>query len=442
MASLPPTTLPNPTTSIPRPSGRSSTPGGPISRQGRGTPRRSSSRSIKRKKFDDELVESSLKKASKQRVDVTGLEKDVKRPLPTGKGPSRKQRKSKNPQVNKEFGRWRPADDLALITAIQQTNDLTAVYLGVKFSCRFSQKEIQERWYQLLYDPVISRLATTAIKQLPQDVIANAQNNALWSKDEEHILSNIPANSPASLDLFQELLDKNPGVFHQCRSAKALRNHWLCMRQHQLLSDQTVSTAEHAMSFSDAEEQITDAELLEPKDDNLEQELSLADKRNKREIRLLETEIPLWQVIVEQLNATTGATTVTPSNEFDSFTLAVLRGRLVRYLMRSREITVGRSTADNLVDVDLSLEGPAWKISRRQAVIKLRSDGEYCVVNEGRRPLYIDGKPVVLGTKARLHHNSTFEICGLRFVFLINQDHPGTNKETKPPTPMQHGKVT
>ena len=45
-----------------------------------------------------------------------------------------------------------------------------------------------------------------------------------------------------------------------------------------------------------------------------------------------------------------------------------------------------------------------------QAVIKLRSEGEYCVINEGRRPLYIDGKPVVLGTKARLHHNSTFEV--------------------------------
>lgn len=41
----------------------------------------------------------------------------------------------------------------------------------------------------------------------------------------------------------------------------------------------------------------------ESKDDNLEQELSLADRRNKREIRLLEGEIPLWQVIVEKLNA-------------------------------------------------------------------------------------------------------------------------------------------
>ncbi|RMX42244.1 hypothetical protein pdam_00011619 [Pocillopora damicornis] len=408
MSSLTPTNaFPNPPAPIPRPPGRA----------GRSTPRRSSSRSIKRKKFDDELVESSLKKVSKQRGDVVVLEKEIqKRTLPTGKGSSRKQRKSK-------------------------TNDLTAVYLGIKFSCRFTPKEIQERWYQLLYDPVVSRLATTAVKQLPPDVIAAAQNNALWNKEEELILANVPANSPASLELFQDLLDKNPSVFHQCRSAKALRNHWLLMRQYQLLSDQTVSTAEHAVSFSDAEEQINDAELSETKDDNLEQELSLADRRNKREIRMLEGEIPLWQVIVEKLNAATGATTVTPASEFDSHTLAVLRGRLVRYLMRSREIIVGRSTADNHVDVDLSLEGPAWKISRRQAVIKLRSDGEYCVINEGRRPLYIDGKPVVIGAKARLHHNSTFEICGLRFVFLINQDLPGATKEVKQPTPAQQGKV-
>ena len=49
-------------------------------------------------------------------------------------------------------------------------------------------------WY-LIHIHYFERLATTAIKQLPQDVIANAQNSALWSKDEEHILSNIPAVS-------------------------------------------------------------------------------------------------------------------------------------------------------------------------------------------------------------------------------------------------------
>lgn len=38
-----------------------------------------------------------------------------------------------------------------------QTNDLTSVHLGVKFSCRFNLREIQERWYALLYDPVISK---------------------------------------------------------------------------------------------------------------------------------------------------------------------------------------------------------------------------------------------------------------------------------------------
>ena len=45
-----------------------------------------------------------------------------------------------------------------------------------------------------------------------------------------------------------------------------------------------------------------------------------------------------------------------------------------------------------------------------QAVIRLKPDGEYYVVNEGRRPIFIDGKPVLTDVKAKLHHNSTFEV--------------------------------
>ena len=74
------------------------------------------------------------------------------------------------------------------------------------------------------------------------------------------------------------------------------------------------------------------------------------------------------------------------------------------------------------MDVDLKLEGPAWKISRRQGVIKLRNSGEFFIANEGRRSMFVEGKPVHRGTKARLCNNSVLEIAGLKFVFLINQD--------------------
>ena len=60
-------------------------------------------------------------------------------------------------------------------------------------------------------------------------------------------------------------------------------------------------------------------------------ELAIADRRNKKEIRHLEQELPKWQVLVDSV------TGISPP-DFDNQTLAVLRGRLVRYLMRSREV--------------------------------------------------------------------------------------------------------
>ena len=60
------------------------------------------------------------------------------------------------------------------------------------------------------------------------------------------------------------------------------------------------------------------------------------------------------------------------------------------------------------MDVDLTLEGPATKVSRRQAVIKLTTGGEFHIGNERRRP-------VVMGEAAELAKN-------LRIVFLINTE--------------------
>ena len=105
---------------------------------------------------------------------------------------------------------------------------------------------------------------------------------------------------------------------------------------------------------------------------------------------------------------------------------------------------MGRTTKDHAVDVDLKLEGPAWKISRKQGVIKLRSTGDFFIANEGKRSIFVDGQPVRLfkitifkrntlthfisflqilrGSSVKLSNNSVLEIAGLKFVFLINQD--------------------
>lgn len=158
------------------------------------------------------------------------------------------------------------------------------------------------------------------------------------------------------------------------------------------------------IGFSDQEDKLNDNDLTEPRDEALELELMLTDRKCKREIRNLENELPRWTVLVDSI------TGIGIHPEFDNHTLAVLRGRLVRFLMRSREISIGRKSKQEPIDVDLTLEGPAFKISRRQATLKLRSNGDFFIANEGKRPLYIDGMPLLRGNKGKLNNNCTLEV--------------------------------
>ena len=65
------------------------------------------------------------------------------------------------------------------------------VHRGVKFSCRFTVQELQQRWYALLYDPIVSRVAVAAMRNLHPEVAAAVQSKALYSKAEEELLGTI-----------------------------------------------------------------------------------------------------------------------------------------------------------------------------------------------------------------------------------------------------------
>jgi hypothetical protein len=69
------------------------------------------------------------------------------------------------------------------------------------------------------------------------------------------------------------------------------------------------------------------------------------------------------------------------------------QGRLVSYSVDVQ----GGCLGARQVDVDLSLEGDARKVSRQQANVALGADGTFCLRNTGRRALHLNN--VLVGRK-------------------------------------------
>lgn len=43
-------------------------------------------------------------------------------------------------------------------------------------------------------------------------------------------------------------------------------------------------------------------------------------------------------------------------------------------------------------------------------IIKLKNNGDFFLANEGKRPIYVDGSPVLCGSKWKLCNNSVVEV--------------------------------
>lgn len=78
---------------------------------------------------------------------------------------------------------------------VQQTNDLRMVHRGIKFSCKFTVQELQSRWYSLMYEETISRLAVAAMRNLHPELVEAVQAKALYTTQEEELLGGIKSVS-------------------------------------------------------------------------------------------------------------------------------------------------------------------------------------------------------------------------------------------------------
>ncbi|KAI7747441.1 hypothetical protein M8C21_000142 [Ambrosia artemisiifolia] len=100
--------------------------------------------------------------------------------------------------------------------------------------------------------------------------------------------------------------------------------------------------------------------------------------------------------------------------------LATLTSRRLTHYIKKAEVIIGRSTDDTEVDIDLRKEGRANKISRRQAIIKMETDGSFSLKNLGATSISLSGEKVAHGEVVALASSSLIEIRGMCFVFDIN----------------------
>lgn len=113
-------------------------------------------------------------------------------------------------------------------------SDLSKIAKSIRFSCRFTPQELEERWKIMLYDPDISLQIAKDISMLPPTT-----KRVLWTQKEENIL--IQEASKSDFAGFQHLLEKYRAKFHPSRTARSLEAHYYKMKRGGMIQEPSTS---------------------------------------------------------------------------------------------------------------------------------------------------------------------------------------------------------
>ncbi|KAH8875475.1 Microspherule protein isoform 2 [Schistosoma japonicum] len=134
---------------------------------------------------------------------------------------------------------WTPGDDYLLINSVVMVCNLTEVYHTVRFAVHFTEKEIENRWRDLLFDPIVSSTALKAIEKLPPFMKSQLDRQIPFSSQEDNIIAQIPFSDvyPDGIlkslniydlnpSIFTEILRKHPTIFYSGRDELDLYRQW------------------------------------------------------------------------------------------------------------------------------------------------------------------------------------------------------------------------
>ncbi|KJE96428.1 hypothetical protein CAOG_06758 [Capsaspora owczarzaki ATCC 30864] len=264
-----------------------------------------------------------------------------------------------------------------------------------------------------------------------------------------------PLLSACAPQHFADILEQNRAKFHLCRTAKSLFQHYQTLVRFgaSALFDAYISGQDVASAAVNPESSVTIEQTVKERIEQVDQvnellqkELDMFDHTQKRQLRRLELELSagLGFTMFARSQSTALAAAVNGSGDdqaaalnalqrerdahvrslpdalFDGKTLAMLVGGQHRHPMTSRQIVIGRDTPLSPVDVDLMREGASSKVSRRQAIIKLKPTGNFRLFNVGRRSIFINGTAVPPNSKRHLPHNALIEFGDLAMLFVVN----------------------